>query len=173
MGVVPPEQALELLDIGGIDKVYEDYLVDKRQADRENLKMSTIDPMVAVQLLQPPVDEMTGMPKTDPMTGEIAMPEPVLPPNSWDNHQAHIMMHNRFRKTQQFELLPLPIKQIFESHVVLHQMALIGSTPMMPGGIAGPPLMPGGTVMDQAGAMPSGQPNEQQAQGNNPPPPQG
>lgn len=38
-GVVRPEQMLELLDIGGLEKVYEDYLIDKRQAQRENLKI--------------------------------------------------------------------------------------------------------------------------------------
>lgn len=39
MGAIRPQQMLEMLDIGGIEKVYEDYLVDKRQAQRENIRM--------------------------------------------------------------------------------------------------------------------------------------
>lgn len=161
MGVIPPEQALEFLDLGGSEKIYEDYLVDKRQAERENLKMASIEPDVALQLIAPPVDETTGMPKIDPMTGEVATPQPVLPPNSWDNHQAHIALHNKFRKSQQFELLPLAVKQIFEQHVVLHQLALMGTTPLMPNGMPGPALQPGGMMIpQQEGSAAPSQPNE-------------
>lgn len=39
MGILPPEKGLEMLDIGGIEKIYEDYLTDVRQAQRENQKM--------------------------------------------------------------------------------------------------------------------------------------
>lgn len=47
MGLIPQEKGLEMLDIGGIEKVYEDYLVDLRQAQRENQKMlagATVEP---------------------------------------------------------------------------------------------------------------------------------
>lgn len=52
-------------------------------------------------------------------------PTPPIPVNSWDNHEAHIQYHNMFRKTQEFELLPDEVKQAFELHVQMHQMALI------------------------------------------------
>lgn len=39
MGLIPQDKGLEMLDIGGIEKVYEDYLVDVRQAQRENQRM--------------------------------------------------------------------------------------------------------------------------------------
>lgn len=146
LGVIPAETALDILDIGGIEKVYEDYLVDKRQSERENLKMSSIDPMLAVQLVSPKMDPMTGEVVMDPMTDQPMMPEPVLPPNTWDNHQAHIQIHNRFRKSQQFELLADPVKHIFEQHVLLHQIAISGTTPIMPDGTAGPDVQPGGTM---------------------------
>ncbi len=169
LGVVPPEQALELLDIGGIDKIYEDSLVDKRQSERENLKMASIDANLALQLTMPATDPMTGLPKVDPMTGQPQMPPPVLPPNSWDNHQAHIAVHNRFRKTQQFELLPDAVKQIFEQHVTLHMYALSGMQPTMPGGISGPPVGGDGTI--QQGQPQQGPP--QQAPPGSQPPQQG
>ena len=43
--VIPAEKALEMLDIGGIERVYEDYLTDVRQAQRENIKMSVGAPV--------------------------------------------------------------------------------------------------------------------------------
>jgi hypothetical protein len=162
LGVIPPQQALEILDVGGIEKVYEDYLVDKRQAERENLKMASIDPMLAVELVMPPKGP-DGEYQIDEMTGQPVQPPPVMPANTWDNHQAHIIAHNRFRKTQQFELLPDPVKAIFEQHVMLHQMSLQAVTATMPNGQAGPDLQPGGGVagdpMQQQqppGAMPNG-----------------
>lgn len=161
LGVIPPEQALDILDIGGIEKVYEDYLVDKRQAERENLKMASLDPMLAVQLIQPPMGP-DGMPQIDPQTQQPVMPPPVLPPNTWDNHQAHIMTHNRFRKTQQFELLADPIKAVFEQHVMLHQMALQAITPTLPTGQQGPALIPGGGLAPQ---QPATDPSQQQQGG--------
>lgn len=39
MGFIPPEKGLEMLDLGGVERVYEDYLVDVRQAQRENQRM--------------------------------------------------------------------------------------------------------------------------------------
>lgn len=40
LGVIQPQQGLEMLDIGGIEKIYDSYLVDQRQAQRENMRMS-------------------------------------------------------------------------------------------------------------------------------------
>jgi hypothetical protein len=34
------DKGLELLEIGGIERIYEEYLTDKRQAQRENIKMA-------------------------------------------------------------------------------------------------------------------------------------
>jgi hypothetical protein len=99
MGLIPPEKGLEMLDIGGIEKIYEDYLVDVRQAQRENQKM-----MMSI----------------------------AQEPNDFDNHQVHLDVHNKFRKGQQFEALPDPIKEIFQQHVALHQQAM--NTGLQPGG---------------------------------------
>lgn len=100
MGLIPQDKGLEMLDIGGIEKIYEDYLVDTRQAQRENQRL---------------------------MQGE------AVEANDFDNHQAHIDIHNKFRKGQQFEMLPDNIKQMFQDHVAAHQSAL--NTNLQPGGI--------------------------------------
>lgn len=132
-GWLPPESGLEMLDMGGYEKVLDELLVDKRQAQRENMKMANLDPSMAEQALQPPVDE-AGNPVVgpdgnpmDPATGQPWMgPQPAVPVNSWDNHAAHYQYHNQYRKTQQFELLSPAQKQQFELHVQLHQYAAMG-----------------------------------------------
>lgn len=177
LGLFQGPQALEVLDLQGMDKALEDYLIDKRQAQRENLLMSEADPMQIADLLNPPVGpdgQPVMMPgpdgnevPIDPMTNEPWQPQPPLPPNSWDNHEAHIHYHNQFRKTQQFELLDESIKQMFELHVQAHQMTL-----MMPqmgaAGIVNEPVPAG----EQAPEEPAGEPGTQESEGGNEPPPQ-
>src|SRR4030095_11540353 len=54
----------------------------------------------------------------DIQTGDpLEMPMNIIPVNTWDNHEVHVEVHNRFRKSQAFELLPEPIKEQFEYHV--------------------------------------------------------
>lgn len=92
MAIIPPQQALEMMEIGGIEKVYDDYLADKRQAQRENLRMEA----GATDLLA----------------------------NEFDNHAVHIVVHNRFRKSQTYETLPVENKREFQNHVMAHMAAL-------------------------------------------------
>jgi hypothetical protein len=44
--------------------------------------------------------------------------------NSWDNHAVHIEVHNRFRKSQAFQLLPEVVRAEFQKHIALHEQAL-------------------------------------------------
>lgn len=93
------------------------------------------------------------------------MPVPV---NDWDNHEAHILEHNNFRKKQKFENLSDEIKILFEEHVQAHKMILMGQ-PMEMGGPemleepsgqpAGPLSLgpPPGSVQQGAQSAPPGQ----------------
>lgn len=45
MGFIDPNRGLELMEIGGIQRLYEEIKVDERQAQRENLRMQNLDPM--------------------------------------------------------------------------------------------------------------------------------
>ena len=186
MGFIPPEKGLEIMEMGGVTKLYEELKTDERQAQRENLRMKTADPneveqhmamqkmfkqMAAGMAAQ--VEEQTaaippelagdlmpqpgqtdgnlalagqdpsqinipGLP-TDPNTGEPLAPPAFVPVNTWDNHAVHIEVHNRFRKGQAFEILPQPLKDLFEEHVQTHQAALqqqqMGAPVGMPGGM--------------------------------------
>lgn len=54
----------------------------------------------------------------------LQVPMNLVPVNTWDNHQLHIDVHNRYRKTQAFELLSDEVRAQFEYHVAMHAMAL-------------------------------------------------
>ncbi len=131
MGFIPPDKGLQVLEIGGINKLYDDIQTDMRQAQRENLRMQNGQPVST---------------------------------NTWDNHQLHIEVHNKFRKGQTFENLDPQLKMLFEQHVQMHQIVMMGGVqpiPVAPGqqeqgaiGTSLPALPPG------VGAGPNQQPNE-------------
>lgn len=122
-GWVPPDKGLEVLEIGGITKLYDELQTDRRQAQRENLRLQR------VQETPPPVDPMSGQPVVDPQTGQPAVAPLQVPVNNWDNHMVHIATHDKFRKSQAFEVMSDFIKAQFEQHVNIHKAML---PPMMP-----------------------------------------
>jgi hypothetical protein len=138
MGFIDSDKGLEVMEIGGINKIYEQINVDKRQAQRENIRMQQIPEQTLMQFqeAQQLYEQAQGMrPDGQPMP-------PVPPPvsvNSWDNHALHIQVHDNFRKTQTFEALPDVIKAAFETHVTFHRQALAGLQQAAMMGAGGPP----------------------------------
>lgn len=169
LGMIDPNKGLELMEMGGIDKLYDEIKIDERAAQRENLRMRNLDleqvfqhvkqieaanaeaqqmaeqmnQQMAMQGMQqgppgmPPLPGMEdpsmggGMPPMpgpagmDQATNEpLQLPINIVPVNTWDNHQLHIDVHNRFRKSQAFDMLPDTIKDQFEAHVQMHAQAL-------------------------------------------------
>lgn len=178
-GFVDPQAGMEMMNFGGLDKVLDDALIDKRQAMRENLKMANAPEKMLALLLNPapgpngepaqilPNPENPKTPVKFNGDGTPFQPQPPIPVNSWDNHEEHIRWHNHFRKTQQFELLSDIRKQAFELHVQLHQMALQSQI-----------VSERGDVLEDNSGQPAqpeefGPPNEEnpEANGGNPPPP--
>ncbi len=154
-GFIPPEKGLELMDVGGVQRLYEELRVDSAQASRENMRMSAVDQIQMDQYMQ----TFQGM---DPMTGEATLIDPatggplqdqngqptapplIVPVNSYDNHQAHIQIHNTYRKSQEYESAAPETKALFEEHVNQHMMAL----GMMPGA---PAPVPGQNAVTSGG----------------------
>lgn len=185
LGFIKPEDGLEVLDMGGLAKIYERIQVDRRQAQRENLRMSKATPDYLTEYTQqnqdminqdpnhfgtdPVVDPMTGQPAVDPMTGQ-PQTQPKQPPlivstNTWDNHEAHILYHNNYRKSQAFEMLPEETRQLFEAHVQEHIAAMgMESVTMQPRAAAGLP------PMDPYSAAAGQDQGQQQGNGNGQPP---
>lgn len=154
MGFIDPQKGLEVLEIGGINKIYEQIQIDVRQAQRENLKMAQVTPELLEQhkreqmqkLLQDPKVEqlyMAGEIDIDPQTAELSvqgMPLEgplIVPVNTWDNHRIHIERHNNYRKSQAYDNLSEEAKQLFEDHVNAHVQAIMvgaqGAMGMPPG----------------------------------------
>jgi hypothetical protein len=147
MGFIDPNYGLELMEVGGLNKLYEKMNQDKRQAQRENIRMQQIDEpnlmgfAQAQQIFDQAVQQgaMVGTGPIKPDGTPMQPPPAPVPVNSWDNHLMHIDTHNNFRKTQTFEALPDEVKTVFEAHVSMHRQALAGlqQAAMMEG--QGPP----------------------------------
>jgi hypothetical protein len=126
MNFIPPEKGLEILEIGGLNKLYEQIQVDVRQAQRENLKMAIATPEDIARHIE--IWEATAPDdmKIDPVTKLKKDPPLLIPVNDYDNHALHIEEHNRYRKSQAFETAEEHTKRLFAEHVRQHQEALIG-----------------------------------------------
>lgn len=122
-GWIPPNEGLKLLEVGGAQKIFEQLRQDERQAQRENVKMKGITPeVIQQQQYEWEVKKMMNDPSTvSQETGAPLEIPPVVPVNSYDNHQVHIDVHNRFRRGQAFELLSDDVKAQFEAHVEMHK----------------------------------------------------
>jgi hypothetical protein len=169
MGFIDPHKGLEVMDMGGINKIYDQLQVDQRQAQRENLRMSKVTDadMQQYQMANPPsIDPTTGQPSDLPL---------IVPNNTWDNHKLHIEYHNQFRKGQAFENLPQVSKVLFEQHVQGHLQAMAEEMyTMNPQVIAAdkglPPLPPGMPGEGGGEQQPSNPIDNTISKGNAPPP---
>jgi hypothetical protein len=159
MGWIPPDKALRYLNMPDVGRLYEEMQLDTRFAQRENLKMQFTDP----QQLQPQPPDPNAPPQMDPNTGQPVPPQPTPPPlpvkvNSWDDHFAHIMEHDAFRKTQSFEALDPANQAMFQEHVNQHKVYILVKR-----GIQMPMIMqamndPMGVGLDSLLAQPMGMP---------------
>jgi hypothetical protein len=169
LGALDPSMLFELLEMNDLHDANSEFLVDKQQATRENILMSELGAQMPPEIMQP---------QTDPMTGQQIPPQipQIFLPHDYDNHEAHILHHNNFRKSQEFDQAPDIVKQLFAHHVMLHQYALMGGTAptsgMMPGE-QGPPIggqqaqaappaeppPPGGETNTESQTQPQGQGN--------------
>lgn len=134
-GYIPPALGLKYLEMSETGRLYEEMHIDARQAQRENVKMSLwvqpapVEPqlseeeqlMIEAGLMEPPAP-----PQQDP--NEMGIP----PVNTWDNHIAHIMEHDQYRKRQEFEQLPPENKMLFEQHVQTHKLMMMVNVGMVP-----------------------------------------
>lgn len=174
MGFISPEQGLEMMDIGGIQKIYERIRRDQSQAQRENIRLKNVGPdmieqfkqqweadqmqeMDIVSQLQPGQQPPTPLKTIDPQTQDLLQTPPFVPVNTWDNHDVHIEVHNNYRKSQAFELLDDAVKEQFEMHVQSHVMAV--SQAMMEA-----------QQFQMGGMMGGGAPGEEPPPGQEPPP---
>ena len=132
MGFIQPEDGLRILEMGMLKQYYNIIKIDENSAQRENLMIKKITEEIAAQY-----EEQWNMgaangdlDKIDPGTGQPLQVPPVVPVNDWDNHAVHIEVHNRFRKSQAFQLLPDVVKAEFQKHITIHENALMNQQMM-------------------------------------------
>lgn len=133
LGIIAPDQALKMLEIGGPQKVLDLVNAAERKAQRENMKMKALkdDPGAIKQaqsdLLMKAVQQLPPEIQADEMQAEAALRflmdnlPPVVAVDDFDIHEVHIDTHNRFRMSQEYEALPDEVKDEFEKHVAWHQ----------------------------------------------------
>lgn len=158
MGFISPQDGLRVLEMGMLKQYYNLIKIDENQAQRENLLMKRLTAEEINKFYQEweigvqNGDPSKFAPNPDPATGQMIPldPPPVIAAHDYDNHAVHIEIHNRFRKSQSFDLLSDEVKAEFQKHIQSHQQAL--QSQMM---------------MQQQGMMPpSNEPQPQTDQGN-------
>jgi hypothetical protein len=130
LGIIPPDQALKMLEIGGPQKVLDIVNAAERKAQRENMKMKSFrehPEMIQRANQEFMVEAMGNLGQMDPMAAMEALQfiaanlPPVVAVDDFDIHEIHIETHNRFRMSQEYETLPEEVKEQFEKHVAWHQ----------------------------------------------------
>jgi hypothetical protein len=90
----------------------------------------------------------------------------IVEVHDWDNHAIHIVVHNNFRKGQEFEMLPDTTKEQFQKHIMMHQMAAQMQLMQQMGGMPPQPGQPpeaGGQPGEMPPQVPGQNPMEAQA----------
>lgn len=131
VGIIDQPTAARLLEVGGVQKIMDTMNVAERKAQRENIKMKMLTEMdIEAKRMETMQEVMTQLPPEamqDPaIMAEIEnMPAPpVVPIDNFDIHEVHIETHNKFRMSQEYEMLPDAVKDQFEQHVAMHEQAL-------------------------------------------------
>jgi hypothetical protein len=172
MGFITPQEGLKMLDMGMLKNFYNLIKLDENHASRENLQMKRLTPET-IQQFQDQWEQgaAAGDPdkvvpgSVDAEGAPIALAVPAVEQvHSYDNHAVHIEVHNRFRKSQSFDILPDEIKAEFQKHISMHENALQqkmmqdAATGMAPGAAGAPQALP-----SEASQMPPqmGQTSEQ------------
>lgn len=175
MGFIPPDKGLEVMEIGGINKIYDEIQTDVREAQRENLKMARVSEEQVQQfnMLQSSMAEMNPQQLLQPSDGQAGPQQPmnpdippqiplIVPVNNWNNDQIHIATHDKYRKSQAFDTAPQHVKDLFEAHVQMHVDQIVqGQLAQVPPEVTG--------AMTQNGIDPFTQNAVQQAQANQSP----
>lgn len=82
-----------------------------------DIPVGTLDPHAAFDVRVARNENLTMTQGKD----ERGDPGTPITPNSWDNHDVHIREHNNFRKTSEYQSLPVAVQQKFEFHVEKHK----------------------------------------------------
>jgi hypothetical protein len=174
VGIIDQPTAVRMLEVGGVQKVMDTMNAAERKAQRENIKMKMLtEEEVEMNRMQVMEELMASLPPEAMEDPEIMaqienMPAPpVISVDDFDVHEVHIETHNKFRMSQEYEILSDEIKAQFAEHVSMHEQALqqkmmaqmmAGQPPQAEGG----PQQGPGAMMAPNGAVPDMAPEQTQ-----------
>jgi len=128
VGIIDQQAAVRMLEIGGVQKIMDSLSVAERKAQRENIKMKMLTEVDVEQTrMQAEQEILSQIPPealNDPAIQQELenMPTPVIiPVDDFDIHEIHIETHNKFRMSQEYEILPDAVKEQFALHVAEHE----------------------------------------------------
>jgi len=174
VGIIDQPTAARMLEVGGVQKIMDTMNVAERKAQRENIKMKMMSlEEIEAKRMEAMQEIMASLPPEamqDPnIMAEIEnMPAPaVIPVDDFDVHEVHIETHNKFRMSQEYEILPDELKAQFADHVAQHEQILqqramaqmMAGQPPVEGGQGGPQMGPG-AMMAPNGAVPDMAPEQ-------------
>lgn len=148
IGIIMPDQALDLLEMGGSERLRETIDIARAKARRENTKMENLNPVELLQAADAAVEEAMQNPDPNAMVEELggemgseefmasgvdpaqvpgmyedhvrAQIPPTIPPDDFDMHTLHVDIHNQYRMSQAYEMLAPEVKAEFEKHIAAH-----------------------------------------------------
>jgi hypothetical protein len=176
VGIIDQPAALRMLEVGGVQRVMDTMNVAERKAQRENIKMKMLTPEEIEMARQEAMQQiMSQLPPEAMENSQIMqeiqnMPAPaVVSVDDFDVHEVHIETHNKFRMSQEYEILSDELKAQFAEHVSQHEQILqqrameqmMMGMPPAPGGEGGPEQGPG-AMMAPNGAVPDMAPEQPQ-----------
>jgi hypothetical protein len=176
VGIIDQQAAARMLEIGGVQKIMDTLNVAERKAQRENIKMKMLSPEEIEMARQEAMQQiMMQLPPEAMENPEIMeqiqnMPAPaVIPVDDFDMHEVHVETHNKFRMSQEYEILSEEVKAQFAEHVAMHEQAIqqrmmaqmMMGMPPAPEGEAGSEMGPG-AMMAPNGAVPDMAPEQSQ-----------
>lgn len=131
-GAIPPQLALKYLEMAETGRLYEEMQIDQRHSQRENLKMSMGQGLPEIPEIPEEMLAQFQIMGQEAPTPELLMQQAMqnpewqgFPAHTWDNHVAHLVEHDNWRKRQEYENSPEEIKALFEKHVQTHKAMLI------------------------------------------------
>jgi len=131
VGIIDQPTATRMLELGGVQKIMDNLNVAERKAQRENIKMKMLTVEDIEEARQQAMEEIMSQIPPEAMQDPAIMQEienmpapAVISIADFDMHEVHIETHNKFRMSQEYEILAPEIKQQFAEHVSQHEQAL-------------------------------------------------
>lgn len=134
-GWIDPRIAMTAIDAGTTENLFDQFELDISWQERENRRMAQVvdTPQLAAALEQDAAiraaydqarlraEQMKALDPTVPVPDAPPPSGPWPHAREFDNHKIHLDTLNTYRKSEQFDLLPENVKEVFQRHAEEHE----------------------------------------------------